>query len=109
MKKLKEKRVILRRVANRYRFELIEPHDLELYYKRYNYCRIGDLRHHLFGEYVYVHTSFVDAAYPKGSAIISPYKSISRALREESYIRDLNKFIKDKELATIVDFSSNIN
>ena len=103
---LEEKRQVLRRIAKRYHFDMVEPYDLELFFKKHNYCLIGELRHHLGGEYVCVHTSFVDAAYPKYACIISPYKSISKAIKEEAYIKDLNKFIKDKELATIVDFSS---
>lgn len=101
---LEEKRQILKRVAKRHHFDMIEPYDLELFFKAHNYTLIGELTHHLCGETVGVHISFVDAAYPKYAAVITPNKSISAALREESYIKDLNRFIKDKELTTIVNF-----
>lgn len=103
---LEEKRQVLRRIAKRYHFDIVEPYDLELFFKAHNYCVIGELRHHLAGESVRVHTSFVNASYPKYDCIISPYRSISTELRKDPYIKDLTGFIKDEELATIVDFSS---
>lgn len=101
---LKEKRKILKRIAKRYHFDIIEPYDLESYFERHHYTLIGELKHHRAGEYVCVHTSFVNAAFPKIAAIISPNESLSSALKDYYYVKDLNKFIKDKELATIVDF-----